>query len=107
MGKQRNRTRTNSSVEQLPADLKLEVDCMLGDYRNTYDSICKYIKENGYSISRSSLCRYAKKIEAGTGPDGKTGILYPEQSGCRFYGACNEDTDSRLDRQTGNCGRRV
>ena len=51
MGKQRNRTRTNSSVEQLPADLKLEVDCMLGDYRNTYDSICKYIKENGYSIS--------------------------------------------------------
>ena len=45
MGKQRNRTRTNSSVEQLPTDLKLEVDCMLGDYRNTYDSICKYIKE--------------------------------------------------------------
>lgn len=64
MGKQRNRTRTNSSVEQLPTDLKLEVDCMLGDYRNTYDSICKYIKENGYSISRSSLCRYAKKSEA-------------------------------------------
>ena len=64
MGKQRNRTRTNSSVEQLPADLKLEVDCMLGDYRNTYDSICKYIKENGYNISRSALCRYAKKSEA-------------------------------------------
>lgn len=64
MGEKRNRTRTNSTIEQLPENLKLEVDCMLGDYRNTYDSICKYVKENGYSISRSALCRYAKKSEA-------------------------------------------
>lgn len=64
MGEKRNRTRTNSTVEQLPPDLKLEVDSLLGDYRNTYDSICSYIKDRGYGISRSALCRYAKKSEA-------------------------------------------
>ena len=64
MGEKRSRTRTNSTIEQLPPDLKLEVDCMLGDYRNTYDSICSYVRNNGYAISRSALCRYAKKSEA-------------------------------------------
>lgn len=64
MGEKRNRTRTNSTVEQLPPDLKLEVDSLLGDYRNTYDSICRYIRDRGYNISRSALCRYAKKSEA-------------------------------------------
>ncbi len=64
MGEKRKRTRTNSTVEQLPLDLKLEVESLLGDYRNTYDSICQYIKNKGYNISRSALCRYAKKSEA-------------------------------------------
>lgn len=64
MGEKRNRTRTYSTVEQLPPDLKLEVDSLLGDYRNSYDSICSYIKDRGYSISRSALFRYAKKSEA-------------------------------------------
>lgn len=64
MGKERNRTRVTSKIDELPDDLRLEVDCRLADYRNTYDEICGYIKEQGYSISRSSLCRYAKRSEA-------------------------------------------
>lgn len=64
MGKERNRTRTQSSIEQLPPEVKLEVDCRLSDYKNTYDDICAWVKEQGYTISRSALCRYAKKSEA-------------------------------------------
>lgn len=64
MGKERCRTRTQSSIEQLPPEIKLEVDCRLADYKNTYDDICRWVKEQGCSISRSALCRYAKKSEA-------------------------------------------
>lgn len=64
MGKERNRTRTQSSIEQLPPEIKLEVDCRLADYKNTYADICGWVKEQGYTISRSALCRYAKKSEA-------------------------------------------
>ena len=64
MAKERSRTRTKSTIDELPPDLKLEVDCRLADYKNTYDSICKYAESQGYKISRSALCRYAKKSEA-------------------------------------------
>lgn len=64
MGVKRNRKRTYSTVDQLPPDLKLEVDCMLRDYSNSYDSICEYIKDNGHKISRSALCRYSQRSEA-------------------------------------------
>lgn len=64
MGEKRNRTRTCSKIEQLPPDLKFEVDCRLADYKNSYDSICEYVDSQGYKISRTGLCRYAKKSEA-------------------------------------------
>ena len=63
MGEKRNRTRTCSKIEQLPPELKLEVDCRLADYKNTYDSICEYVESQGYKISRTGLCRYAKKAK--------------------------------------------
>lgn len=64
MGEKRNRKRTYSTVDKLPSDLKLEVDCMLRDYSNSYDSICEYIQSKGYNISRSALCRYSQRSEA-------------------------------------------
>lgn len=64
MGKERTRRRTISTIELLPPDVKMEVDCRLADYKNTYASIVDYVKERGYTISRTSLCRYAKKSEA-------------------------------------------
>lgn len=64
MGEKRNRTRACSKIEQLPPDLKFEVDCRLADYKNTYNSICEYAASQGYKISKTGLCRYAKKSEA-------------------------------------------
>ncbi len=65
MGEKRDRKRTYSSIEdRLPPDLKLEVDCLLREYSNSYDSICDYVRSKGYKISRSALCRYSQKSEA-------------------------------------------
>lgn len=64
MGAKRQRKRTYAKIDQLPPDLKMEVDCLLGDRTNSYDSIVAYVTEKGYSISRSGLCRYSQKSEA-------------------------------------------
>lgn len=64
MGTKRERKRTYSKIDQLPPDLRMEVDCLLGDRTNSYDSIVAYVGEKGYTISRSGLCRYSQKSEA-------------------------------------------
>lgn len=59
MGKQRSKKRITSKIDELPEQLRLQVDLMLADTSNTYVEISKFLKENGYEISKSSICRYA------------------------------------------------
>lgn len=61
MGKQRNRKRVTSKIDELPENLRLKVDVMLADTSNTYEYISSYLKEDGYEISKSSVGRYATR----------------------------------------------
>lgn len=57
--KERRRTRINSKIEQLPPDVKSQVDMMLADSSNTYEDIAQWLKAQDYDISRGSVGRYA------------------------------------------------
>lgn len=61
MAKERKRTRVTSKIDELPADIKTKVDVMLADTSNTYVYISAKLKELGYDISKSSVCRYAAR----------------------------------------------
>lgn len=53
--------RKHYAVEKLPEDVKNDVDEMIkADF--TYSDIVEYIKNSGYSISRSSVQRYATNL---------------------------------------------
>lgn len=62
MGTERERTRTNSKVDELPEDIRKQLDEMLartgGNYIK-YQGIAEEITEMGYPISKSSIGRYA------------------------------------------------
>ncbi len=61
MGKQRTRSRVSSKIDELPEELRLQVDVMLADTANTYAYISDYLKQEGYEISKSSVGRYATR----------------------------------------------
>lgn len=61
MGKQRNKKRITSKIDELPEQLRLQVDLMLADTSNTYVEISQFLKTAGYEISKSSICRYAAR----------------------------------------------
>nr|DAJ20742.1 MAG TPA: Protein of unknown function (DUF3486) [Myoviridae sp. ctEXz2] len=61
MGKQRSKKRITSKIDELPEQLRLQVDLMLADTSNTYVEISQYLKTAGYEISKSSICRYAAR----------------------------------------------
>ena len=61
MGKQRSKKRITSKIDELPEQLRLQVDLMLADTSNTYVEISQYLKTTGYEISKSSICRYAAR----------------------------------------------
>nr|DAO32898.1 MAG TPA: Protein of unknown function (DUF3486) [Caudoviricetes sp.] len=60
MGKQRKK-RTSGKIDELPEQLRLQVDLMLADTSNTYVEISQFLKTEGYEISKSSICRYAAR----------------------------------------------
>ena len=66
MGKQRTRNRVTSKIDELPEELKLQVDVMLADTSNTYAYISEYLKGEGYKISKSSIGRYAMRTNTAT-----------------------------------------
>lgn len=66
MGKQRNRTRVGSKIDELPDELRLKVDIMLTDISNTYAYIAEYIKSQGFEVSKSSVGRYAARTNTAT-----------------------------------------
>jgi DNA-binding transcriptional regulator YhcF (GntR family) len=61
MAKKRTKTRVTSKVDELPADIKLQVDSMIVDTSNTYQEISDFLKKEGFLISKSSIGRYAMR----------------------------------------------
>ena len=59
MGKERERHRIKSRVDELPDDLRQRLDEMLADVNYTYEQIAEQITAQGYEISKSSIGRYA------------------------------------------------
>ena len=61
MGDKRTRTRVRCLVDELPDAVHAEVDEMLADTSNGYLDISVWLAEQGYSISKSSIGRYAQR----------------------------------------------
>jgi len=66
MGKERQRTRITSKVDQLPEDVRLQVDEMIIDTTVTYQEISEWLQEKGFEVSKSSIGRYALRTTAAT-----------------------------------------
>ena len=60
MGKQRERNRIKSRVDELPQDAREMLDRMLGDVTNTYAEISEAMGSRGWDISKSSIGRCDK-----------------------------------------------
>lgn len=61
MGDMRNKQRISSKIDELPEELRIKVDVMLADTSNTYEYISRFLKSEGYDISKSSVGRYATR----------------------------------------------
>lgn len=61
MAKKRTKTRITSKVDELPAEVKSQVDIMLTDTSNTYQYISDFLKQEGHMVSKSSIGRYAMR----------------------------------------------
>lgn len=64
MGEKRNRQRITSKIDELPEGIRTQVDRMIADTSNTYESISRWLKKEGYVISRSAVGRYALRMNA-------------------------------------------
>lgn len=58
-GRQRRRVRITSTVDKLPDDIRAQLDLKLADTANTYEELSKWLKSEGFEISRSAIGRYA------------------------------------------------
>lgn len=56
---EKRRTRVSSKITQLPDDIKEQLDAQLLDTSNTYEDIAKWLKSEGYDVSKSAVGRYA------------------------------------------------
>jgi len=61
MSGKRTKRRVSSKIDELPDELRMQVDVMLADTSNTYAYISSHLKEAGYEISKSSVGRYATR----------------------------------------------
>lgn len=59
MGKQRQKKRIKSRIDELPLELQELVDIRLSNVNITYQEIAEEITAKGYEISKSSVGRYA------------------------------------------------
>lgn len=59
--KKRQRIRICCKIDQLPLEIREQINRMLYDPTNHYEDISYYCKENGYDISRSSVGRYYQR----------------------------------------------
>lgn len=49
----------SSTIDQLPDDVRVELDVKLADTANTYEELSAWLKEKGYQISKSAIGRYS------------------------------------------------
>lgn len=61
MGKARTKKRVTSKVDELPEEIRLQVDRKLADTSNTYQEISDWLKEEGFEVSKSSIGRYSMR----------------------------------------------
>lgn len=61
MGKERTKKRVTSKVDELPEEVRLQVDRKLADTSNTYQDISTWLKSQGYDVSKSSIGRYSMR----------------------------------------------
>ncbi len=61
MGNQRERNRIRSRVDELPDNIRTQLDAMLADVKYTYQDISEKLGELGFDISRSAVGRYAMR----------------------------------------------
>jgi hypothetical protein len=66
MGKQRQRNRIRSKIDDLSPEIRAVVDAMLVDTRNTYDDISAWLADRDFEVSRSSIGRYALRTNTAT-----------------------------------------
>lgn len=55
----KKKTRINSKIDTLPAELREKVDRMLFDPANTYEDVAAFLAGSGYPTSKSAVGRYA------------------------------------------------
>ncbi|GHU92466.1 hypothetical protein FACS1894202_14880 [Clostridia bacterium] len=61
MGK---RERRHSVIHELPQDIREAVEDLLLDPKVKYSDVSEYLKEMGYSLHPSNICRYAQQFHA-------------------------------------------
>lgn len=64
--KKRTKTRISCKIDELPQEVKSQVEVMLADTSNSYWYISDWLKEQGYDISKSSVGRYAVRSNTAT-----------------------------------------
>lgn len=64
MAKKRTKTRVSSKIDELPQELRMQIDVMLTNTSNSYTFISEFLKEKGYEISKSSVGRYAVRTNS-------------------------------------------
>ena len=64
MGKQRERNRIKSRVDELPEESRRLLDQRLADVTYTYQEIAGELTEHGWTISKASVGRYALRQNA-------------------------------------------
>jgi len=52
-----------STIQQLPEDIKLELDKLIKDGRYTIDQLVEYLQDQGAPVSRSAVGRHKKKMD--------------------------------------------
>lgn len=64
MGKERERNRIKSRIDELPSEIIETINQRLSDVTYTYQEIADEVKKLGFEISRSSIGRYALRQNA-------------------------------------------
>ena len=62
MGDQRERNRIKSRVDELPDEIRAQLDTMLADVNYTYQDIADTITDLGYEISRTKEYKTNKHV---------------------------------------------
>ena len=65
--------RKHSKIDTLPPEMKATVEEMIMDGSATYSDIVTYLEQQGYSLSVSSVCRYAQGYAGRIGAVSRSG----------------------------------